>query len=86
MLFRAGVHHVNTSTRDELKTGHTTSRDKSFKGSFRADFGLGLKFGPLLLDGLIERNFLRDGPHIIGGSRHGGGVFSEFSLTYHFDG
>lgn len=86
MLFRAGVRHANTSTRDKLKTGAFTSIDESFEGSFRADFGLGLKFGPLLMDGLIERDFLRDGPHIIGGSRHGGGVFSEFSLTYHFDG
>jgi hypothetical protein len=38
-----------------------------------------------LLDGLLERDFLRDGPHFIGGSRHGGGILSHLSLTYRFN-
>jgi hypothetical protein len=85
LLFRVGVRHTNRSIREKLDGPATTSKNEDFESEFRADFGLGLKFGPVLLDGLIERDFLRDGPHFIGGSRRGGGVFSELSLTYYFN-
>lgn len=85
LLFRVGIRHANDSIREERAGPAAISRNEDFEGAFRADFGLGLKFGPVMLDGLIERDFLRDGPHFIGGSRRGGGLFSELSLTYRFN-
>lgn len=84
LLFRVGARHANRSIREKSKA-QPTSKNEDFEGSFRTDFGLGFKFGSVMLDGLIERNFLRDGPHFIGGSRRGGGIFSELSLTYYFN-
>ncbi len=84
LLFRVGARHTNRSIREELNAPPTSSKNEDFEGTFRSDFGLGFKFGSVMLDGLIERDFLRDGPHFIGGSRRGGGIFSELSLTYHF--
>ena len=60
-------------------------QSSSFTTNFSTHLGLGLEFGNLLLDGLLERDFLRDGPHILGGSRHGGGILSHLSLTYRFN-
>ena len=86
MLFRLGIRHENTWTeREEINDGATVATEKQFHTNFRTDLGLGLQFGMLTMDGLLERDFLRDGPHIIGGSRHGGGIFSRVSLTYHFE-
>lgn len=61
-----------------------TVRASTFSTDFDLQTGLGLSFGGLSLDGVLERNFLRDGPHIIGGRRHGGGFFSSATLTYAF--
>ena len=86
MLFRLGIRHENTWTeREEINDDATVATEKQFRTNFRTDLGLGLQFGPLTMDGLLERDFLRDGPHIIGGSRHGGGIFSRVSLTYHLE-
>ena len=63
---------------------YALSSQEDFHTAFKIDLGLGREFGFLLSDGLLERDFLRDGPHIIGGSRHGGGLFSAMSLTYRF--
>ena len=86
MLFRLGVRHENiVSEREDIARDDAVASEKHFDTRFRSDLGIGLRFGPLTMDGLLERDFLRDGPHIIGGSRHGGGIFSRVSLTYHFD-
>jgi hypothetical protein len=81
MLFRLGIRHESTLTKRELADNMTA---REFDSSLRVDLGLGLEFGPVLLDGLLEKDFLRDGPHVIGGSRHGGGIFSRVSLVYRF--
>ena len=86
LLFRVGARHETRSIRERLKASPASSKNEDFESSFRTDFGLGFKFGAVMLDGLIERDFLRDGPHFIGGSRRGGGIFSELSLTYYFNG
>ena len=81
MLFRLGMRHESTLIKRQL-AGTTTAR--KFDSSLQIELGLGLEFGPVLLDGLLEKDFLRDGPHVIGGSRHGGGIFSRISLVYRF--
>ena len=82
MLFRLGLRHENRlAARDELLDG-LVSTWRDLVSAFRADLGLGLELGSLRLDGLVERDFLRDGPHIIGGSRHGGGLFANLGLSY----
>ena len=81
MLFRLGMRHESTLTKRQL-AGTTPVR--KFDSSLQIELGLGLEFGPVLLDGLLEKDFLRDGPHVIGGSRHGGGIFSRISLVYRF--
>jgi hypothetical protein len=79
LLFRLGVRHESNFV--EVKRGPNQTT-KSFDTAIAIDLGIGLEFGPLMLDGYLERDFLRDGPHLIGGSRHGGGIFSKLSLTY----
>ena len=79
LLFRLGVRHESNFIEEKRGPGQTT---KSFDTAIEIDLGIGLEFGSLMLDGYLERDFLRDGPHLIGGSRHGGGIFSKLSLTY----
>ena len=82
MLFRLGLRHENRLvSEDELVDGLAATR-RDLTSDFRGNLGLGLELGSLRLDGLIEPDFLRDGPHIIGGSRNGGGLFANVSLTY----
>jgi hypothetical protein len=80
LLFRLGLRHENQLVR---RAGPRVE-SQDFDAVLKTHLGLGLEFGPLLLDGLLERDFLRDGPHFIGGSRHGGGILSRLSLTYRF--
>ena len=56
--------------------------DQSFDAGLVTDLGLGFEFGDLAVDGLLEKNFLRDGPHFIGGSSRGGGLLTTLSLLY----
>jgi hypothetical protein len=85
ILFRLGLRHESILTsQEQLQNGRVVSQ-RDFQTPLQTNLGIGLEFGPLLLDGLLERDFLRDGPHLIGGSRHGGGIFSKLSLTYHFE-
>ena len=81
MLFRLGLRHESALQRFE-SAGETTFRQ--FDSTLEVNLGLGLEFGPVLVDGHLERDFLRDGPHFIGGSRHGGGIFSRISILYRF--
>ena len=81
MVFRLGVRH---DSRFLKQVGGEVPESRSFDASVALDLGLGLEFGSVLLDGYLERDFLRDGPHIIGGSRHGGGIFSKVGVTYRF--
>jgi hypothetical protein len=84
ILFRLGLRHQTHLTEQEQIGQDGLLLQEDFQGDFKVDVGLGLEFGSLLIDGVLERDFLRDGPHIIGGSRNGGGVFSALSLTYRF--
>ncbi len=84
ILFRLGLRHENILTSVEQFQDHRLVAKDDFTTAFKTNLGVGLEFGSLLLDGLLERDFLRDGPHLIGGSRHGGGIFSKISITFHF--
>ena len=59
-------------------------RDQSFDAGLVTDLGLGFEFGDLAVDGMLEKDFLRDGPHFIGGSSRGGGLLTTLSLLYRF--
>lgn len=80
LLFRLGLRHESVVTELESPAGV----DLSFDSGVVTDVGLGLEFGSLMVDGLIEKNFLRDGPHFLGGSSRGGGVFTTLSVLYRF--
>ena len=82
MLFRLGIRNDNTVTESDGDSTLPARRD--YDVGFETNLGMGLEFGPLMIDGRLERDFLRDGPHLIGGSRHGGGIFSAVSLSYSF--
>lgn len=84
MLFRLGVRHQTQLADRERLRANQWVQSSSFTTNFTTHLGLGLEFADLLLDGLLERDFLRDGPHFLGGSRHGGGILSHLSLTYRF--
>lgn len=84
LVFRLGLRQENALTEIETTSGGNRVLSRNFDSRLATNLGIGIEFGPLLLDGLLERDFLRDGPHLIGGSRHGGGVFSNLSLTYRF--
>ena len=85
IFFRLGLRHDNILTSLEQFQNNRIVSNNDFTTAFKTNLGVGLEFGSLLLDGLLERDFLRDGPHLIGGSRHGGGIFSKLSITYHFE-
>ncbi|MEE2658215.1 MAG: hypothetical protein VX733_06895 [Candidatus Latescibacterota bacterium] len=83
MVFRLGISHRNLLVdRDVLLRDGSPINNRSSDTDMDVSVGLGFVFGDLLLDGVIEKDFLRDGPHLIGGSRHGGGILSTLSLTY----
>ena len=81
LVFRMGMRHENRLFR--LKVDHRLE-ERDFDAALRTELGLGFEFGSLHLDGLLEKDFLRDGPYLLGGSPHGGGLFSRLSLVYLF--
>ena len=85
MVLRLGMRHQSQwDDRERLHTGQWIE-SSAFATSLTTHLGLGFEFAALQLDGLLERDFLRDGPHFLGGSRHGGGILSHLSLTYRFE-
>ena len=64
----------NLQTRGEV--------DLYFDAGLVTDVGLGIEFGDFVLDGMLEKDFLRDGPHFLGGSSRGGGLLVNISLLY----
>ena len=82
ILFRLGIRNQNLVTESTTPTADSTENWRYMDVLFNANLGLGLEFGNVQIDGHLEQDFLRDGPHIIGGSRHGGGIFSAVSMTY----
>jgi hypothetical protein len=75
---RVGFERSAVLTIDQEVGGET----RGFDTPFRIEFGLGFRFGSVTLDGVVEKDFFRDGPYLIGGNRHGGGFFSNATLTY----
>ena len=71
-------------TFEEVDAAGNIDQKKSFDTAFNLEFGLGFMFGGMVLDGVVEKNLLRDGPHFIGGAAHGGGLFSGATITYTF--
>lgn len=84
LLFRLALRQENWFTHTQQLENGQISEQRHFDSALQTQVGLGMEFGPVLIDGLLERDFLRDGPHFIGGSRHGGGVFSQLGITYRF--
>ncbi len=84
LLFRLALRQENWFSRTQQLNAGQINEQRHFNSTLQTQVGLGMEFGPVLLDGLLERDFLRDGPHFIGGSRHGGGIFSQLSITYRF--
>jgi len=80
MIFRVGMRHsTQLVERTQAIAGMPSHRLDS---DFDIQLGLGLEFGAVLLDGHLERDFLRDGPDFVGGSRHGGGILSKVTVTH----
>ena len=79
-MFRLGARHESVLEEVEGPNGV----DQSFDAGLVTDLGLGFEFGDLAVDGMLEKNFLRDGPHFIGGSSRGGGLLTTLSLLYRF--
>jgi len=69
---------------EEVDEDGRIDKKNSFDTAFHLEFGLGFTFGGMKLDGVMEKNLLRDGPHFIGGAAHGGGLFSGATITYTF--
>lgn len=78
LVVRLGVRHETVV--DEAEG--PAAVDMSFDGRFAASVGLGFEAGHFALDGQLENDFLRDGPHFLGGSSRGGGLLSTMSLVY----
>jgi len=69
---------------EEVDVAGEIDQKRSFDTAFHLEFGLGFTFGGMKLDGVMEKNLLRDGPDFIGGAAHGGGLFSGATITYTF--
>ena len=80
MIFRLGMRH--TTELVDRKRASAGTPSEILNSHFDIQLGLGLEFGAVILDGHLERDFLRDGPDFIGGSRHGGGILSRVSVTH----
>jgi hypothetical protein len=80
LLLRLGARHESVLEEIEGPNGV----DQWFDAGLVTDVGLGFEFGDLAMDGMLEKNFLRDGPHFIGGSSRGGGLLTTLSLLYRF--
>ena len=74
---RAGAHRASTFER--TINGAET---RGFDTDYNLDFGVGLSFGGLTLDGVITKKFLETGPDII--SNNPEDVFSQVAVTYSF--
>jgi hypothetical protein len=84
LLFRLALRQENWLTNTQQLQSGQILEQRHFDSMLQTTLGLGIELGPVLLDGLFERDFFRDGPYFIGGSRHGGGIFSQLGITYHF--
>lgn len=80
LLVRLGLRH-ESAVREAEGDGII---DREFDGGLTTQIGLGFERGPVVVDGLLVKDFLRDGPDLIGGSPHGGGLLSTLSLLYRF--
>ncbi|HJP29582.1 MAG: hypothetical protein QF689_14645 [Candidatus Latescibacteria bacterium] len=78
LQLRLGARHESVVEEVEGPAGV----DLSFDAGLVTDIGLGFEFGDLAVDGMLEKNFLRDGPHFIGGSSRGGGLLTTLSFVY----
>ena len=78
LQFRLGARHESVV---EEVTG-PAGVDLIFDAGLVTALGIGLEFGDFVVDGMLEKDFLRDGPHFIGGSSRGGGLLTTLSLTY----
>ncbi|MDA0338037.1 MAG: hypothetical protein O2782_22940 [bacterium] len=80
LQFRLGARHE--SVVDELD--EPTGVDLSFATGLATDVGIGVEIGDFVIDGMLQKDFLRDGPHFLGGSPRGGGLLTTLSILYRF--
>jgi len=78
LQFRLGARHESVVQ----ETTGPTGVDLIFDAGLVTDLGMGLEFGDFVLDGVLEKDFLRDGPHFLGGSSRGGGLLTTLSVMY----
>ena len=83
IVFRLGMRHATELVDREGVAPGTPAR--TLASDFDIQLGLAFELGPVLLDGHLERDFLRDGPDFLGGSRHGGGILSRVTVTHQMD-
>ena len=87
LVFRVGFQRSAMVFKDErVRIGEEELIEEitTFQTDFQLELGLGVRLGRVLLDGVMEKDLFRDGPHFIGGGRHGGGFFSNATITYQF--
>ncbi len=80
---RVGIEREATFGKTEKVVDGKVIETTTFDTDFDLQFGFGFKFGRIDLDGIVEKDLFRDGPDFIGGSRNGGGFFSNATITYH---
>ncbi len=80
LQFRLGARHESVVNEVDEPTGV----DLSFATGLATDVGIGLEFGDFVIDGMLQKDFLRDGPHFLGGSSRGGGLLTTLSILYRF--
>lgn len=80
LLLRLGLRHESVLREVE----GAVASEREFEAGLTPNVGIGFERGPVAVDGMLEKDFLRDGPDFVGGSPRGGGLLSALSLLYRF--
>ncbi|MBT3345130.1 MAG: hypothetical protein HN712_07265 [Gemmatimonadetes bacterium] len=75
---RVGIRHQ--ATWSERTTNGL--EEEIFATQLTSQIGLGVEFGSVLIDGLLRKKILLDGPYLLTGGDDEGGLFTNLSLTY----
>ena len=82
LSFRGGFQKLVGSEYEESKDDQDTIKKKLSSSPFGFSVGLGFKIQDLILDVTLDRDYLKRGPYILGGSS--GRMFPRASATYVF--
>lgn len=65
------------------ETGIGDLQEETLTTDLSSQLGLGVEMGGIVIDGLLRKRFLLDGPYLLtGGDEVEGGLFTNLSLTY----